>query len=99
MVGEGAPRLPSTLCLAVPDWPSELQVIALDLAGVMVSAGSACSSGKVKPSRVLQSMGLGDYAAGALRASGGWSTTAADWDRFADAWTDAYRARRKRAAA
>jgi cysteine desulfurase len=99
VIGEGAPRLPGTLCVGVSDWPSELQVIALDLAGVMVSAGSACSSGKVKPSRVLQAMGLDDLAAGALRASGGWSTTEADWQRFADVWIDAYRARRKRAAA
>jgi cysteine desulfurase len=89
IAGEGAPRLPNTLCLAVPDWPSELQVIALDLAGVMVSAGAACSSGKVKPSRVLEAMGYGASAAGALRASGGWATTEADWIRFADVWLEA----------
>lgn len=90
IVGGDAPRVVNTLCLAVPDWPSELQVIGLDLAGVMVSSGAACSSGKVKPSRVLQAMGLNDLAAGALRASGGWATTAADWDRFADAWIAGY---------
>jgi cysteine desulfurase len=89
IAGEGADRLANTLCLAVSDWSSELQVIALDLMGVMVSAGAACSSGKVKPSRVLEAMGFGDKAAGALRASGGWATTEADWARFADAWIEA----------
>jgi cysteine desulfurase len=90
VIGENAPRLANTLCIAVPDWPSELQVIALDLEGVMVSAGAACSSGKVKPSRVLEAMGLNELAPGALRASGGWATTDADWDRFADVWTAGY---------
>ena len=86
IAGEGAARLPGTLCLATANFPSALQVMALDLEGVEVSAGSACSSGKVKPSGVLAAMGYGDLAAGALRASGGWSTTEQDWDRFADTW-------------
>ena len=90
VIGEDAPRLDNTLCLAVPDWPSELQVIALDLEGVMVSAGAACSSGKVKASRILEAMGHADLAPGALRASSGWNTQPADWDRFADVWTAAY---------
>ena len=90
VIGEDAPRLDNTLCMAVPDWPSELQVIALDLEGVMVSAGAACSSGKVKASRVLEAMGHEDLAPGALRASSGWDSQAADWDRFADAWIGAY---------
>jgi cysteine desulfurase len=101
VAGEGADRLAGTLCVAVPDWSSELQVIALDLAGVMVSAGAACSSGKVKPSRVLSAMGLQDLVAGGLRASGGWASSEADWNVFADAWLQA-RARhaaRKRSAA
>jgi cysteine desulfurase len=98
IAGEGTPRLPSTLCLAAPDFPSALQVMALDLAGVEVSAGAACSSGKVKPSGVLEAMGYGELAAGALRASGGWSTTENDWIRFADAWLEAH-ARRTRAQA
>ena len=54
--------------------------MALDLAGVMVSAGSACSSGKVKASHVLEAMGQGDLAACAIRVSGGWATTEADWN-------------------
>ncbi|HEY8617738.1 cysteine desulfurase family protein [Phenylobacterium sp.] len=90
IMGEGADRLPQTLCFAAPGYASELQVMALDLAGVMVSAGSACSSGKVKASHVLTAMGQGDLAGCALRVSGGWNTTEADWNRFADAWFEAH---------
>jgi cysteine desulfurase len=90
VAGEGAPRLPNTLCLAVTGYPSSLQVMALDLDGVMVSAGSACSSGKVRQSAVLATMGLGEAAQGSLRVSGGWNTTEADWRRFADAWIAAH---------
>jgi cysteine desulfurase len=86
VVGEGAPRLPNTLCVAMPGFAADLQVMGLDLAGVMVSAGSACSSGKVKASPVLQAMGQGGLAACAIRISGGWASTAADWDRFAETW-------------
>jgi cysteine desulfurase len=64
--------------------------MALDLAGVMVSAGSACSSGKVRQSAVLATMGLGELAQGSLRVSGGWATTEEDWRRFADAWLAAW---------
>jgi cysteine desulfurase len=90
IAGEEAPRLPNTLCLAAPDFPSAIQVMNLDLEGVMASAGSACSSGKVRPSGVLAAMGFGPLAEGALRASGGWATTEDDWRRFADAWSGAY---------
>ncbi|OYX31473.1 MAG: aminotransferase [Caulobacterales bacterium 32-69-10] len=99
VVGEGAPRLPNTLCVAAPGWASSLQVMALDLAGVMISAGSACSSGKVKPSGVLVAMGLDDLAAVSLRASGGWDTTEEDWRRFADAWLAAFEKHQSRVAA
>jgi cysteine desulfurase len=84
--GQGAPRLSNTLCFASPGFSSELQVMALDLEGVMVSAGSACSSGKVKASHVLLAMGAGALAGAALRVSGGWATGAADWERFTDTW-------------
>ena len=90
IAGEGAARLSNTLCLAAPDWSSALQVMALDLEGVMVSAGSACSSGKVKPSGVLTAMGYGTLADGALRASGGWATTEEDWRRFTEVWLAAH---------
>jgi cysteine desulfurase len=89
VMGEAAPRLPNTLCIATPGFPSDLQVMGLDLAGVMVSAGSACSSGKVKASPVLEAMGQGDLAGCAIRVSGGWNTTKADWDRFVEAWSAA----------
>ena len=90
VIGEGAPRLTNTLCVAAPGWSADLQVMALDLAGVMVSAGSACSSGKVKASHVLSAMQLGDLAGCAIRVSGGWATKAADWAAFADAWLAAH---------
>ena len=90
VMGEAAPRLPNTLCIATPGYAADLQVMSLDLAGVMVSAGSACSSGKVKASPVLEAMGQGDLAACAIRVSGGWDSTADDWTRFADAWLHAH---------
>jgi cysteine desulfurase len=101
VMGEAAPRLPNTLCIATPGFPSDVQVMGLDLAGVMISAGSACSSGKVKASPVLEAMGQGDLAGCAIRVSGGWNTTQADWDRFVEAWTaahDRHAARRQPAA-
>jgi cysteine desulfurase len=101
VMGESAPRLPNTLCIATPGYPADLQVMSLDLAGVMVSAGSACSSGKVKASPVLSAMGQGELAACAIRVSGGWDTTEADWNRFVEAWLEAYArhaARRKEVA-
>jgi cysteine desulfurase len=90
VLGEGAERLPQTLCFAAPGFGSELQVMNLDLAGVMVSAGSACSSGKVKASPVVEAMGRADLAPYSLRVSGGWASTAADWKRCGDVWTEAY---------
>ena len=102
VAGEHVPRLPQTLCVATPGFASDIQVMGLDLAGVMVSAGAACSSGKVKPSRVLEAMGRSDLAPCAIRISGGWATSAADWARCGDAWTEIFarhQARRAVAAA
>ena len=90
IIGEGAPRLPNTLFMAVEAWDSPQQLITLDLAGVMISAGSACSSGKTKPSKTMLAMGLEPLATGAVRVSGGWGTTEQDWIRFADAWVAAW---------
>lgn len=96
VMGEGAPRLPQTLSLAAPGFASETQVMALDLAGFAVSAGAACSSGKVTGSRVIKEMGREDLAPFALRVSGGWDTTEDDWRGFAQAWLAAQaRAARK----
>lgn len=72
--GASAPRLPNTSAFALPGLPAELQVIALDLAGVAVSAGAACSSGKVKRSAVLDAMGTGSLAGESIRVSLGWQT-------------------------
>ena len=82
-----APRLPNTTLFTVPGLKAETAVIGFDLAGIAVSSGSACSSGKVQPSHVLQAMGFGpELARGAVRLSLGWSTTEADIDRCLEAW-------------
>jgi cysteine desulfurase len=73
----------------MPGVEAEQQLIALDLAGIAVSAGSACSSGKVEPSHVLAAMGIeAEEAATAIRVSMGWSTTEQDVERFCAAWDD-----------
>ena len=82
----GVRRLGNTACLALPGVRADRQVIALDLAGVQVSAGAACSSGKVGPSRVLQAMGCGDLAGQAIRVSLPWNAGWADVDAFAAAY-------------
>src|SRR6202011_1261205 len=70
VLGAAPPRLPTTAAVAMPGVAAETQVIALDLEGVMVSAGAACSSGKVGPSHVLQAMGAGpDLVASTIRVS------------------------------
>ena len=88
LVGKDAARLPNTSCLLTPGWKGETQVMAMDLAGIAVSAGSACSSGKVKASNVLLAMGYNeDQAASAIRVSLGPETTESDVTRFVDVWT------------
>lgn len=79
--GADAPRLPNTSFFAIPGMKAETAQIAFDLAGVALSAGSACSSGKVGPSHVLKAMGIGD-GVGALRVSIGPATTDADIEVF-----------------
>ena len=98
-VGKGAERLPNTLCLIAPGWKGETQVMAMDLAGVAVSAGSACSSGKVRASKVLTAMGYDEgLAAQAIRISIGPGVSRSDVERFADVWLAAYARARSRAA-
>ena len=85
------PRLSNTLCIAMPGVPASTQVMALDLAGIMVSAGSACSSGKVRRSHVLEAMGAPETLSEcAIRISLGWSTTESQIDRLAEAWGALY---------
>jgi cysteine desulfurase len=88
--GADVPRLPQTLCFAAEGFDGAVQVMNLDLAGVMVSAGPACSSGKAKPSATVAAMGRPDLAANAIRVSGGWASTEADWVAAGDAWLDAF---------
>ncbi|MDQ0317699.1 cysteine desulfurase family protein [Amorphus orientalis] len=85
--GRNAGRLANTSCLAVPGMTAETAVIALDLDGVAVSSGAACSSGKVAASHVLAAMGVpGDLARGAVRISLGPSTTEAEVEQFISVW-------------
>ncbi len=98
--GAAVSRLPGVLCFGCEGFDAERQVMALDLDGVMVSAGAACSSGKMAPSQVLIAMGFTPLANSAIRVSGGWNSTEADWTRFADVWLGAYaRHQRRRSAA
>ena len=86
MVLGGSHRLANTACLALPGVSAERQVIALDLAGVHVSAGAACSSGKVARSHVLEAMGLGMLAGEAIRVSLPWNAVVGDVEAFAAAY-------------
>jgi cysteine desulfurase len=84
--GDPASRLPNTTCLALPGARSGVQVIALDLENIAVSAGAACSSGKVQTSHVLEAMGLGPLATEAIRVSLPWNVTQADIAAFTAAY-------------
>jgi cysteine desulfurase len=89
--GRQAARLANTSCLTMPGVSNQTQLIAFDLAGIAVSAGAACSSGKVGPSHVLAAMGVDPAeAASAIRISLGWASTADDVERFVDAWGRLY---------
>jgi cysteine desulfurase len=89
--GADALRLPNTVSVSMPGVSSELQVMNFDLAGIAVSAGSACSSGKVKASHVLMAMGVPEEEAGtAIRISLGPITTSADIDAVIKCWTDLF---------
>jgi cysteine desulfurase len=89
VVGAGTPRLGNTSALALPGVPAESQIMALDLAGIAVGAGAACSSGKIARSHVLAAMGLpDDIAMATIRVSLASTTTDADIDAFLAAWTD-----------
>ncbi|MGB1236149.1 MAG: cysteine desulfurase family protein [Planktomarina sp.] len=92
LVGNDVERLPNTLCFAAAGWKGETQVMQMDLAGFAISAGSACSSGKVKASRVLKAMGYSDdVASSAVRVSLGLSNTEEEITQFAETWIAAYK--------
>lgn len=89
--GVKAPRIGNTTCISMPGVPAETQVMALDLAGVCISAGAACSSGKVQRSPVLEAMGVPAAEAGcATRISLGWNSEASDIERLIAAWQNLY---------
>lgn len=90
IIGAESPRLAGTSCFARPGFASETQVMAMDMAGICVSSGSACSSGKVGRSLVLGAMGASDEIAGAaIRASFGWNTAASELEEVTQAWLKA----------
>lgn len=89
LVGKDVPRLPNTSCIVASGWKGETQVMQMDLSGFAISAGSACSSGKVRASNVLRAMGFDEtQASSAIRVSLGLDTTKEDVLRFAQTWTD-----------
>jgi cysteine desulfurase len=89
--GKSVPRLGNTSCIAAVGKAAEAMIIAFDLAGVAISAGSACSSGKVKSSHVLKAMGAGERAGEAIRISGGWATVKSDFQTLADVFLRLYK--------
>ncbi len=97
--GKDAARLPGTLSLSAAGFQSPTQLMAMDLAGIAISSGSACSSGKTKPSHVLAAMGADEALASCgIRVSLGWNSTEADAEAFAAAWPAAYARVKARAA-
>ena len=98
-VGNSVERLPNTSCIVTPGWKGETQVMQMDLAGFAISAGSACSSGKVRESAVLRAMGFDELESrSAIRVSLGPTTTETEVMSFVDAWIAAYQRHKKRAA-
>ena len=97
VLGAGAERLPNTSCIVMPGVAAEAQLMAFDLAGIMLSSGAACSSGKVARSHVLAAMGIADeIAETAIRVSLGWTSSEADVGQFVAAWRELYLRTRQR---
>lgn len=97
--GKDAARLPGTLSLSATGFPSQTQLMAMDLAGIAISSGSACSSGKTKPSHVLAAMGADEpLATSGIRVSIGWNSTDYEVEMFCREWPAAYARVKARAA-
>ena len=93
--GKNSPRAPQAVCLGMADVPNELQIMAFDIEGIAISAGSACSSGKMKSSHVLTAMGVSpEKAKCAIRVSFGWKTQDSDIDVFIEVWNRIYGSQR-----
>jgi len=91
VMGAAAPRLANTSALYLPQLSAQKAVMLMDLAGFAVSAGAACSSGKVGDSHVITAMARGDAAANVIRISGGWQSTEAEWTGVAKAIIEIYK--------
>ena len=91
VMGEGAERLPNTSAIAMPNQKAETQMMNFDLAGIAISAGAACSSGKVASSHVLTAMGHAKIAPYTIRISSGWNTQKEDFERLAETWLKFYK--------
>ncbi len=91
IMGAHTPRLGNTSCILMPDVPSETQLMTFDLEGIAISAGSACTSGRIEASPVLTAMGVDlKQASCAIRVSAGWNTVEYDILRFTDVWKKTY---------
>jgi cysteine desulfurase len=91
ILADGVERLPNTICFALAGMSAETMLMAFDLEGVALSAGSACSSGKVERSHVLAAMGVrAELANAAIRVSLGWSSTEREVELFHAAWQGIY---------
>lgn len=86
ILGAGAPRLPNTSCVLMPNKKADTQLMAFDLAGVCISAGAACSSGRMEHSHVALAMGIGAEQGGVVRVSVGWNTEPESIEAFTSSW-------------
>jgi len=97
IIGKNVKRIPNTSCVSMPGVSAEVQLMAFDLAGISVSSGSACSSGKVRPSHVMEAIGVDvTQTGGVLRISLGWDTKPQDVDAFIQTWKQIYESNLKR---
>lgn len=99
IVSSDAPRLPNTSCIVMPNVTSEVQLMNFDMEGFCISAGAACSSGRIEPSYVLKAMGYDEKMAScAIRVSTGWDSKESDIAAFTAAWLAMYQRVAKKAA-